>query len=127
MPSLPGSVLRLLSVLMGERMDSDQTCCRSNKIQCPFHYVLLKYFRMIILNVVSRLCVPHFPRSPRGSSAVDYFANLRQICTVKTIKVALLSGCGQMDYQGSSLEWVWSNRTIKVALLSGRGQIGPSR
>ena len=103
-------------------MDSDQTCYRLNKIQCPFHYVLLKYFRTIILNVVSRLCVPHFPRSPRGSSAVDYFANLRQICTVKTIKVALewvrsnrtikvalLSGCGQMDYQGSSLEWAWSN------------------
>jgi len=25
-------------------------------------------------------------RSPRGSSAVDFFANLRPICTVKTIK-----------------------------------------
>ena len=67
--------------------------------------------------------VLHLTRSPRGSSAVDYFANLRQICTVKTIKVALLSGRGQIS---SSLKWAWSNMTIKVALLSGCGQISSS-
>ena len=41
----------------------------------------------VIVNLCAALC-----RTPKGTSAKDYFMNLKQLCTVKTIKVSASAG-----------------------------------